>query len=618
MSVPGRRLHEIFEARVREDRQRIAVTGPDRHVTYGELDASADRLADRLRRLGVGPDVLVGLCVDRSVEMITGILGILKAGGAYVPIDPEYPAKRIRFLLEDTAVAIVVAVRRVARSLDGWPAEVVWIDDGEPRPEPVAAMPTAVEVCDRNLAYVIYTSGSSGAPKGVMIEHRNVVRLFEQTDRWFGFGERDVWTLFHSMSFDFSVWEIWGALLYGGRLVIVPAEVCRSPQLFRELLREQQVTVLNQTPSAFRHLLADYRGQKRDWDLDLRQIVFGGEQLDVGVLEPWIGRFGDRLPALVNMYGITETTVHVTYRRILSRDLAHPETSPIGIPIPDLEILLLDESGQPVPDGAVGGIYVAGPGLARGYLNRPELTAQRFVRRASAARPEGIRLYDSGDRAVRLADGQLAYAGRSDSQIKIRGFRVEPGEIELCLSRHPRVATAVVTMRDYGAGDVRLVACVEPSAGLASPDAFARLTGELVDRSREELPPHLRPSAYYVVPKIPLTPNGKLDRAALEGLAEYRLESAGTAPEARDSMTATEKVIVEISEEILKRRGLGTEDDLFDLGVTSLAFTRILATVNSRLGVSLNGSELDDEATIAALAKCVEAELKATRVTVSS
>ncbi|MEO3808322.1 amino acid adenylation domain-containing protein [Sphaerisporangium sp. B11E5] len=591
--MTGRCLHQIFAERARALPDRIAVSAPGEEISYGDLDARANRLVPRLRALGVGPGVLVGLCADRGVEMIVGLLGILKAGGAYVPIDPTYPARRVEYLLADSGVTTVVAVSRVAEVLRDRPVRTVWTDRDDPAP---AAAADAAEVTDRDLAYVIYTSGSTGAPKGVLVEHRNAVRLFERTEPWFGFDENDVVTMFHSVSFDFSVWEIWSALLYGGRLVVVPTRVARSPEAFRELLLAEGVTALSQTPSAFRHLAAADARRREPSPFRLRHVVFGGERLDVELLRPWIERYGDEKPELVNMYGITETTVHVTYRRVLGEDLRHPEVSPIGVPIPDLDLRLLDAAGRPVPDGVAAELYVSGAGLARGYLDRPGLTAERFIETAA-----GTRLYRTGDLAVRLPGGEYAYIGRADDQIKVRGFRIEPREVELCLAGDPRVASAVVAPRDYGEGDVRLLAFVVPAPG-AEGDA-EELSKALTARAAEELPVHARPSQYHIISEIPMTLQGKVDRGALIDQAKR------PAADAADAVPPVQ-VVGRIAADVLERDDVPPETDLFDLGATSLALTRIIAQVNDHYGLALTGAELE-EASVASLAACVEERLNA-------
>jgi amino acid adenylation domain-containing protein len=520
--LPGSCLHTIFRERARAAPERIALSAPNESVSYGELDARSDHLASHLVRLGVGRDVLVGLCARRSPEAIVGMLGILKAGGAYVPIDPGYPAERIDYLLADSGVPIVVAAADTSEVIGARHAAVVWIErDGTvvgPGARQVGSGGLLSRAAGRDLAYVIYTSGSTGKPKGVMVEHRNVVRLFEQTDPWFRFGQGDTWALFHSLSFDFSVWEVWGALLYGGRLALLPETTARSPALLVSHLRSQQVTVLNQTPSAFHQLLtvmfSGENGQDSTVGLALRLVIFGGERLQPQMLAPWIERHGDRRPALVNMYGITETTVHCTYRRITAADLERSEASPIGVPIPDLRLYLLDGNRNQVPDGAPGEMYVAGGGVARGYLNRPELTAERFVPAVAGLGEE--RLYRSGDRVVRLPGGELAYLGRTDDQLKVRGYRIEPGEIEHCLSQVPEVARAVVVPRDFGDGDVRLVAYLLPRPGPGPGErASMQLATAAEGHALAALPRHLRPSVYKVVSTIPMTLQGKVDRDAL-------------------------------------------------------------------------------------------------------
>src|SRR5947209_6090481 len=612
--LSGNTLHSIFAARAQEAPHRVAVFCAGEQLTYGELNNRAGQLAGKLRTMGVGPDVLVGLCLERKPELIVGMLAILKAGGAYVPIDPAYPAKRIEFLCEDSAAPVIIAETATLTSLQNCKAKIICVDKEtshvpQPPGPPLGAafahnrveVPSAAlknEGCaDHNLAYVIYTSGSTGTPKGVLVEHRHVIRLFQQTEEKFGFTHHDVWTMFHSVSFDFSVWEIWGALLYGGTLVMVPSEITRSPEQFHALLRERKVTVLNQTPSAFRQLVAADMRLASPSSFALRYIIFGGEALDVRLLEPWVARYGDQSPALINMYGITETTVHVTYKRLSREEISRPDASPIGTPIPDLQIHLLDGEGQPVPDGTPGEIYISGAGVARGYLNRPALTAERFVQR------NGIRMYRSGDRAVRLPNGELNYLGRADDQIKVRGFRIEPREIELCLGSHPEVASAIVAAQDYGDGDIRLIAYVVPRHGAAEE----KIAADLNQRAAENLPLHMRPSSYFIVPEIPLTAHGKADRAALRELAARRhAADAGSA-----NLSPTEQVVTGIWEEILQKRGIGTRDDFFDLGGTSLALIRIFARVNDRFKLSLNGSILAEEATISQLASCIDQQLAA-------
>ncbi|MQW84339.1 amino acid adenylation domain-containing protein, partial [Sinorhizobium meliloti] len=356
------------------------------------------------------------------------------------------------------------------------------------------------------------TSGSTGTPKGVMVEHAQIVRLFEATRSWYDFNERDVWCLFHSFSFDFSVWELWGALHCGGRLVLVPEHIARSAPDFYTLVCKSSATVLNQTPSAFKALIeAERESGVRN---QLRYLIFGGEALEPSSLKPWFERHCEHAPRLINMYGITETTVHVTYR-LLNKSDTSSSCGPIGERIPDLRIYLLDGHGQPVPFGAVGELYIGGAGVARGYLNRPDLTAERFLADPFSGKA-GARMYRSGDLARYLPDGNLEFLGRNDDQVKIRGFRIEPGEIAARLLEHELVGDAAVVAHADAAGDKRLVAYVvaKTTDGSAEADG-AGLAASLRAHLGGLLPDYMVPSAFVRLDALPLTVNGKLDRKAL-------------------------------------------------------------------------------------------------------
>ena len=418
--------------------------------------------------------------------MLIAVLGVLKSGGGYLPLDPAYPKDRRAFMLEDARVPVLLTETGLLGEVPNHSGVTICIDSDWPsianepatNPEPLSK--------PENVAYVIYTSGSTGKPKGVMVTHANVTRLFTSTDRWFGFGPQDTWTLFHSFAFDFSVWEIWGALLYGGRLVVVSLATARSPEQFHELLVQHQVTVLNQTPSAFRQLIVADQ-ESCNWNrLALRYVVFGGEALEFKTLQPWIERHGDN-PALINMYGITETTVHVTYYKINTASAGDETVSIVGVPIPDLHVYVLDNQRQLVPIGVPGEMYVGGHGVARGYLHRPELTAERFIPHPFSPEP-GARLYKTGDLARFLPNGNLQYLGRIDHQVKIRGFRIELGEIETTLDSHPGVRQSLVMAREDAAGDKRLVAYVVPDPeyrGTNEPDPSEALSTEQVSEWTE-------------------------------------------------------------------------------------------------------------------------------------
>ncbi|MGH9823461.1 MAG: non-ribosomal peptide synthetase, partial [Blastocatellia bacterium] len=439
-------LHELFENQAERVPEAIAVAFGQEQVSYRELDRRSGQLERHLVELGVGPEELVGLCVERSVEMILGLLGILKAGAAYLPLDPSYPRERLSLMLQDSSVRVVLTQTAVGQNLPGSISKVC-LD-----PESWSGLCDDLEIASRakakpeNVAYVIYTSGSTGEPKGVMIEHRHVTRLFGATQEWFNISSADTWTMFHSHGFDFSVWEIWGALLHGGRLVVVPYWVSRAPEAFYGLLCDEGVTVLNQTPSAFRQLIpvaaADHR-----WRHALRLVIFGGEALELGSLAPWIERFGYAGPELINMYGITETTVHVTARRIGIGDVNGDLGSVIGRPIADLEAYVLDGEREPVPIGVPGELYIGGAGVGRGYLDKVELTVDRFIPNRFGGPG---RLYRSGDLVRYKEGGELEYLGRIDNQVKVRGYRIELGEIEAALRKQAAVKEAVVVAREDG------------------------------------------------------------------------------------------------------------------------------------------------------------------------
>jgi len=550
----------------------VALTFANGRLTYRELNARSNRLAHHLHKHGVGPDVLVGICLNRSPELIVGILAILKAGGAYVPIDLAYPKDRVAFMLSDAHAPILLTQRDLAVGLAGHQSRVICIDDDAPLIAERSPDNLASGVAPGNLAYVIYTSGSTGTPKGSLITHRNVVRLFRSTDVWFGFNAADVWTLFHSTAFDFSVWEIWGALLYGGRLVVVPFEITRTPEAFYRLLGEQQVTVLNQTPSAFRQLIRAEESVGVASHLALRYVIFGGEALDMKTLKPWYDRHGDQQPRLINMYGITETTVHVTYRSLTAADLTRG--SVIGVPIPDLTLHVLDEKLQPVPRGETGEICVGGAGVAVGYLNRPDLTAQKFVQDPFAAY-DGARLYRSGDLGRILPDGDLEYLGRMDHQIKIRGFRIETGEIESVLTRHPAVRECVVVPRENSSGEKQLVAYL---ICRAKEKVTPTLLRQLL---RKSVPEYMVPAAFIFIEQLPLTTNGKLDVSALPSPEAMPAETK--AVPTGSGGTAIQQELIGMWQAVLQRTAIGLDDNFFDLGGDSIS----LAEVHRRLQLSL-------------------------------
>ena len=468
----GRTIIDLFQEQARISPGATALTFQQQTLTYAELNHRANQLGHYLRRQGVGPEVMVAICMERSLEMVVGILAILKAGGAYVPMDPAHPAERLRYMVDDIHATVLLTQESLRDRLpQRQNTRIICVDQDWTRINTESAENLVRNVFPESLAYVIYTSGSTGKPKGTLITHENIMRLMEVTEAEFCFGAGDVWTLFHSYAFDFSVWELWGALAYGGRLVVVPYYVSRSPQDFYQLVDQEGVTILNQTPSAFMQFIAaDDEARKQ---LRLRRVIFGGEALEVEKLRPWLQRHGDEQPVLTNMYGITETTVHVTQHEIKMRNVGVAVGSPIGRPLDDLQVYVLDRNLQPVPTGVWGEAYVGGAGLGRGYWQRPELSAERFLPNPFSAAP-GERMYRSGDRARWTNERNLEFRGRMDDQVKIRGHRIELGEIEVVLNQHAEVTQAAVVARDDQDGHKRLVAYVVPKNGPvpSGPGAF--------------------------------------------------------------------------------------------------------------------------------------------------
>ncbi len=557
----GKTLAVAFEEAAERVPDRMAITASDGELTYRGLRARAVGVAVALRAAGVRPGTPVPLLVPTGIDLVVGLVGIALAGGGYVPVDPTDPPRRVHDLVRGCAAPVVVTRSDTAHLVPDSPA--VLVDETPPHDGPLPGPHPE----DTDLAYVIHTSGSTGAPKGVLVEHRSVLRLFESTRAWFGFDENDVWTLFHAVTFDFSVWEVWGALIHGGRLVVVPRDVARDPRRFRALVVDEGVTVLNQTPSALRQFV-DTGGAPDK----LRLVVLGGERLDVGLLRPWFTRQSGHRPEVVNMFGITEITVHASYRPITEDDLDRPRVSPIGIPLPDLAFHVRDD----------GELYISGPGVARGYLGRDDLTAERFVDL------DGVRAYRTGDRVRELPDGGYEYLGRVDEQLSVRGHRIEPAEVEAVVGAHPEVAGCVVTSVDHGAGDVRLVAhVVVPVDGTA----WERLRRGIAELVAEGLPRHMWPSAYHPVSALPLTRNGKVDRTAIP--AAVPVDARGNA-------------VVRIWQEVLGTDDPDRDGDFFDLGGTSLTLVRLVTRIEEHFGITLDLSALLDGVTVASLAAAVD------------
>ena len=530
------------------------------------MNTRANQIAHHLQSRGVGPETPVGVYLERSDDLIVALLGVLKSGGAYVPLDPGYPAERLAFMLEDSRVPVLLTENKLLSTLPALQAEIVCLDDwsrfaGESTGNPAST------VTPENLAYIIYTSGSTGRPKGVEVTHRTVVHLFCGTRDKLGLRAGDIWTVVHSSAFDFSVWEIWGCLLQGGRLVIVPLEVVQSPADLFELLCRENVTILNQTPSALRELIAAReRAQRGNRDWSVRLIVCGGDALD----QELALELGKLEVPVWNFYGPTESSVWTTCTQVAQTEVAQtsvcdfsPETqSPagsetevyatnesqtevcatsIGPPIPDLQVYLLDQCLQPVPPGVPAELFIGGAGLARGYLRRPELTAEKFIPNPFSDEP-GMRLYRTGDLARYRRNGRIEFVGRIDTQVKLRGFRVELGEIESALTDHPGVAQAVVAIREERARDQRLVAYI------VARDGNAPAAAELKKHLRLSLPDYMVPSVFVVLDEMPLTPNQKVDRRALP--APERTE--GQTDDFIAPRTPMEELVADIWSQVLR------------------------------------------------------------------
>jgi amino acid adenylation domain-containing protein len=601
--MPAANLVSMFEQQAALHPHRTAVSFEETHLTYHQLNSRANQLARLLRSRHISQEHIVGLCLDRSPELIISMLAILKAGAAYLPLDPRYPTQRLSFLLLDSHPQLVITHSTAAHSLPDDTTRQLLLDELKDELDTFSEENLLLEIDPRQAAYIIYTSGSTGEPKGCIVTHHNVTRLMRATEEQFSFSEQDVWTLFHSASFDFSVWEVWGALLYGGRLVIVDYWTTRSPDSFYELLAREQVTVLNQTPSAFRQLM-EVEAQAGEHalleakalpELSLRLVIFGGEALDLPSLRPWFSRHGDERPQLVNMYGITETTVHVTHRVIRQSDCIEGRASLIGEPISDVQLHLLDEGMRRVPVGVRGEIYVGGAGVGRGYWERAELTAERFVPDPFGSEP-GQRLYRSGDVGRRRADGELEYLGRADQQVKVRGYRIELGEIEAAVSEHHGVSASVVLATGRDGAEKRLVCYVSRRAGV-EPVSVEELRRHVAER----LPEHMMPAAFVMLEELPLNENGKVDRRALAEVERGPEREEAEEEKYEEAENEREEQLVQIWREVLGVERVGRADNFFGLGGDSILALQVAAKAR-RHGFEITFKEIYEQPTIRALA----------------
>jgi len=582
-------IHQLFEEQTLRTPNNTAIVFGDKKLTYQELNTKANQLAHYLLiQYQIRADDLIALYLGRSELILIAILAVLKAGAAYVPIEMTYPDERIKYILDDTDAKVVLTNKTYENyllSIKG-NIEILSIDTKDTQHQLIKQdlVNPITATKSNNLIYVIYTSGTTGNPKGVMQQHDNVMRLFTATNAWYNFTAawynftaNDTWTLFHSYAFDFSVWEIWGALLYGGKLIITTKEQCIDTNAFYELCAKHEVTVLNQTPQAFYNFIDIAAKNFNHKLLSLRYVIFGGEALNYTNLLPWTALYGYNRPKLINMYGITETTVHVTYKEISREDIGL--SSNIGTVIPDQKIFVLDANLSPLPLGVAGELYVGGEGLARGYLNQPKLTALRFIANPFQTPEEKAqnlnnRLYKTGDLARRLPDGSLEYVGRNDDQVKIRGFRIELGEIENALLKYSGITKAVVVIEENkDKTDKYIVAYYVAEKELNQEEVSNYLI--------TQIPEYMLPSIIIYINNLPLTANGKVDRAALP---KPKFESVNkyVAP-----TNEKEKLLCEAFSKVLGIERFGINDDFFKLGGNSLKAITLTSILQSNFNIKV-------------------------------
>ncbi|MEA2175919.1 MAG: hypothetical protein QOD00_3511, partial [Blastocatellia bacterium] len=586
----GQLLQHMFEAQVARTPEGVALVYEGASLKYGELDQRANRLANYLAKMGVGPEAIVGVMMERSLDLVVGLLGVLKAGGAYLPLDPQYPQERLRWMLEDSGAQVVLTEARLLDRIDERTTRAVCLDEDWETIAAESDKPPARMMSAGHPAYVIYTSGSTGQPKGVLIPHRAICNRLEWGAQVFPLNETDRILQSTTISFDVSVWEFFAPLVEGAGLVLPKPGGHQEIAYLAELIEREKITILNLVPSLLQVLMEDERFRQCR---SLRQVFVGGEAMPVGLPARF---FSQSSAELYNLYGPTETTIDATWWRCSPED-AERRSIPIGRPIGNLQIYLLDQYFHLVPAGVAGELYIGGEGLARGYLNRPELTAEKFIPHPYGT-SAGARLYRTGDLARYLPDGQLEFLRRVDDQVKIRGFRIETGEIEAALLKHPSVRNAIVRVSPSVPAQPRLVAYVITSDN-------GEVTGrELRDFLKQRLPEYFIPSSFMLLDQFPLTPNGKVDVRALplhETVAQDKDET--------DSIryTPTEEMLARVWSEILRVERVRTHDNFFDLGGHSLLAMQLMSRVREVFGVDVSVRQLFEAPTLAGLAHHLEA-----------
>ncbi|MHC5764550.1 MAG: non-ribosomal peptide synthetase [Nostoc sp.] len=580
-------IHQLFEAQVEKTPDAVALIFNNQHLTYRDLNNRANQLAKHLQSLGVGTEILVGICIERSLEMVVALLAILKAGGAYVPLDPGYPQERLAFMLSDTQVSVLLTQKELVAKLPTHTAFVICLDTDWNTIAQNKKDNLSTSVTADNLAYVMYTSGSTGTPKGVSVIHRGVVRLVKETN-YAQLTPEEVILQLAPISFDASTFEIWGCLLNGGRLVIYPPNTPSLEEL-GQIIQQYQITTLWLTAGLF-HLIVD---EKIDALKSLHQLLAGGDVLSV----PHVQKFLQTVEncQLINGYGPTENTTFTCCHSITAP--LQPDVSiPIGRPIANTQVYILDQNLQSVSIGEAGELYIGGDGLARGYLKRPDLTTEKFITH-SFDNNLATRLYKTGDLARYLPDGNIEFLGRIDNQVKIRGFRIELGEIEREIAQHPNVREIVVLARQDEVGEKQLTAYIVPHYN--SGYTHNKLRSFLQQR----LPNYMVPSAFMMLESLPLTANGKVDRHKLPVPSRERpqLEQAYIAPQ-----SDLERLLAGILSELLKIDRVGIDDNFFDLGATSISILQVAARIKQELGIELPAVKLFQYSTIGSLANYLD------------